>query len=168
MRRGKPMIVPGDGTSLWTITHNSDFAKGFVGLLGRRQTIGHAFNIVSDEVLTWDELYRQTAAAAGVEARIVHIASDFIAACMPELTGTLIGDKSVSSVFDTTKIKRFVPDFRATTPFAEGIRRTVAWFDADPARQQVDIEMDERLDRLVSVYETGLANARTAFGTRPE
>jgi nucleoside-diphosphate-sugar epimerase len=163
MRRGKPMIVPGDGTSLWTITHNSDFAKGFVGLLGRRQTIGHAFNIVSDEVLTWDELYRQTAAAAGVEARIVHIASDFIAACMPELTGTLIGDKSVSSVFDTTKIKRFVPDFRATTPFAEGIRRTVAWFDADPARQQVDMEMDERLDRLVSVYETGLANARTAF-----
>jgi hypothetical protein len=82
---------------------------------------------------------------------------------MPELTGTLIGDKSVSSVFDTTKIKRFVPDFRATTPFAEGIRRTVAWFDADPARQQVDMEMDERLDRLVSVYETGLANARTAF-----
>ena len=138
MRRGRPLIVPGDGTSLWTITHNSDFAKAFVGLLGRPQAIGQAFNIMSDEVLTWDEIYRQVAAAAGVEARIVHIASDFIAECLPEMRGTLIGDKAVSAVFDTTKIKRFVPDFRATTPFAEGIRRTLAWFDADPARQQVD------------------------------
>jgi nucleoside-diphosphate-sugar epimerase len=163
MRAGKPLIVPGDGTSLWTITHNSDFAKGFVGLLGRRQAIGHAFNIMSDEVLTWDEIYRQTAAAAGVEAPIVHIASDFIAACLPEMTGTLIGDKAVSAVFDTTKIKRFVPDFSAVTPFAEGIRRTVAWFDADPARQQVDAEMDARWDRLISAYEQGLANALTAF-----
>ncbi len=164
MRQGKPLVVPGDGTSLWTITHNSDFAVGFVGLLGRRQAIGHAFNIVSDEVLTWDQMYRQTAAAAGVEARIVHIASDFIAACMPELTGTLIGDKAASAVFDTAKIKRFVPEFRATVPFAEGIKRTVAWFDADPARQQVDAEMDARLDRLIAAYEKGLANARTAFG----
>jgi nucleoside-diphosphate-sugar epimerase len=163
MRQGKPVIVPGDGTSLWTITHNSDFAIGFVGLLGRRGAIGHAFNITSDEVLTWDEMYRQTAAAAGVEARIVHIASDFIAACMPEMTGTLLGDKSNSAVFDTTKIKRFVPDFRAMTPFAEGIRRTVAWFDADPARQQVDAEMGARWDRLIAAYEGGLANAVRAF-----
>jgi len=155
--------VPGDGTSLWTITHNSDFAQGFLGLLGRREAIGEAFNIMSDEVLTWDEIYRQTAAAAGVEARIVHIASDFIAACLPEMSGTLLGDKSVSAVFDTAKIKRFVPDFRAATPFAEGIRRTVAWFDADPARQQVDAEMDARWDRLIAAYEQGLASAVTAF-----
>ena len=159
MRAGKPLIVPGDGTSLWTITHNSDFATGFVGLLGRRQAIGHAFNIMSDEVLTWDEIYRQTAAAAGVEARIVHIASDFIAACLPDMTGTLMGDKSVSAVFDTTKIKRFVPDFRPVIPFAEGIRRTVAWFDADPARQQVDAAMDASWDRLIAAYEEGLASA---------
>ena len=159
MRAGKPLIVPGDGTSLWTITHNSDFATGFVGLLGRRQAIGHAFNIMSDEVLTWDEIYRQTAAAAGVEARIVHIASDFIAACLPDMTGTLTGDKSVSAVFDTTKIRRFVPDFRPVVPFAEGIRRTVAWFDADPARQQVDAAMDAAWDRLVAAYEEGLASA---------
>jgi nucleoside-diphosphate-sugar epimerase len=165
MRVGKPLIVPGDGTSLWTITHNSDFALGFVGLLGRRQAVGHAFNIMSDEVLTWDEIYRQTAAAAGVEARIVHIASDFIAACLPEMSGTLLGDKSASAVFDTTKIKRFVPDFRAATPFAEGIRRTVAWFDADPARQQVDAEMDARWDRLIAAYEQGLANAVAEFAT---
>ena len=159
MRRGRPLIVPGDGTSLWTITHNSDFAKAFVGLLGRPQAIGQAFNIMSDEVLTWDEIYRQVAAAAGVEARIVHIASDFIAECLPEMRGTLIGDKAVSAVFDTTKIKRFVPDFRATTPFAEGIRRTLAWFDADPARQQVDSEMDDRWERLLAAYERGLADA---------
>jgi nucleoside-diphosphate-sugar epimerase len=162
MRAGKPLIVPGDGTSLWTITHNSDFAVGFVGLLGRRGAIGHAFNIMSDEVLTWDEIYRQTAAAAGVEARIVHIASDFIAACLPEWSGTLLGDKSVSAVFDTTKIKRFVPDFRAVTPYSEGIRRTVAWFDADPVRKKVDAEMDARWDRLIAAYEQGLASAVAA------
>jgi len=144
MRQGKPLIVPGDGTSLWTITHNSDFAVGLVGLLARHQAVGHAFNIMSDEVLTWDEIYRQTAAAAGVESRIVHIAPDFIAACLPEWSGTLLGDKAGSAVFDTTKIKRFVPDFRAVTPYAEGFRRTVAWFDADPARKQVDAEMDAR------------------------
>ena len=159
MRQGKPLIVPGDGTSLWTITHNSDFAEAFVGLLGRPQAIGQAFNIMSDEVLTWDEIYRQVAAAAGAEARIVHIASDFIAECLPEMRGTLLGDKAVSAVFDTTKIKRFVPDFRATTPFAEGIRRTLAWFDADPSRQLVDAEMDDRWGRLLAAYERGLAEA---------
>jgi nucleoside-diphosphate-sugar epimerase len=164
MRAGKPLIVPGDGTSLWTITHNSDFAKGFVGLLGRRTAIGQAFNIMSDEVLTWDEIYRQTAAAAGVaDLRIVHIASDFIAACMPDMTGTLLGDKAVSAVFDTSKIKRFVPDSRATTPYSEGIRRTIAWFDADPARQLVDAEMDARWDRLIDAYERGLAGAIATF-----
>ena len=164
MRQGRPLIVPGDGTSLWTITHNSDFARAFVGLLGRRQAIGHAFNIMSDEVLTWDEIYRQVAVAAGVEARLVHVASDFIAACLPEMRGTLLGDKSVSAVFDTTKIKRVVPDFRATTPFAEGVRRTVAWFDADPARQQVDATMNARWDRLIAAYEEGLANAVRVVG----
>ena len=166
MRAGKPVIVPGDGTSLWTMTHNSDFAVGFVGLLGRRAAIGQAFNINSDEVLTWDQIYRQTAAAAGVEAHIVHIASDFIAVCLPEWHGTLIGDKANSAVFDTTKIKRFVPDFRAVTPYSEGIRRTVAWFDADPARQRVDAEMDASWDRLIAAYEQGLAKAREAFGQR--
>jgi len=163
MRAGRPIIVPGDGTALWTMTHNTDFAVGFVGLMGRRAAIGHAFNITSDEVLTWDEIYRQTAAAAGAEARIVHIASDFIAACLPEWSGTLLGDKSGSAVFDTTKIKRFVPDFRAVTPYAEGIRRTVAWFDADPARQLIDAEMDARWDRLIAAYEQGLANAVAGF-----
>ena len=163
LRRGSPLIVPGDGTSLWTITHNSDFAVGFIGLLGNREAIGEAFNIMSDEVLTWDAIYRQTAAAAGAEPRLVHIASDFIAACMPDMTGTLLGDKAVSAVFDTTKLKRLVPEFKPATSYADGIRRTVAWFDADPGRQQVDAEMDARWDRLISAYEEGLENAVARF-----
>jgi nucleoside-diphosphate-sugar epimerase len=163
MRQGKPLIVPGDGTSLWTITHNSDFAKGLVGLIGHQQAIGHAFHITSDEVLTWDQIYAAAAAAAGVEAKIIHIASDFIVACLPDMTGSLIGDKSVSAVFDTSKIKRFVPDFCATTTFARGISRTVAWFEADPARQRIDIEADQQWDRLISAYQQGLRSAVEAF-----
>ena len=163
-RAGKALIVPGDGQTLWTLTHNTDFAPGLVGLLGRRQAIGHAFHIVSDEALTWDEIHRQTAAAAGVECRIVHIPTDFIAACRPEMEGRLAGDASVCTVFDNSKIKRFVPEFRPVTPFAEGIKQTIAWYDADPARREVDTEMDEWMDRLIAVYEAGLANARAAFG----
>lgn len=164
MRRGKPIVIPGDGTSLWTITHSSDFAKGLVGLLGHQQAVGHAFHITSDEVLTWDQIAQAVAAAAGVEAKIVHIASDFIAACLPELTGTLLGDKSVSVVFDNSKIKRFVPGFCATVPFARGIRQTLAWFEADPARQAVDAAADEQWDRLIGAYERGLAAATSALG----
>jgi nucleoside-diphosphate-sugar epimerase len=163
-RAGKALIVPGDGQTLWTLTHNSDFAVGLVGLLGRRQAIGHAFHIVSDEALTWDEIHRQTAAAAGAECRIVHIPTDFIAACRPEMNGRLIGDASVSTVFDNSKIKQFVPEFRPVVPFAQGIKQTIAWYDADPARREVDTEMDEWMDRLIAAYEAGLANARAAFG----
>ena len=159
MRAGKPLVVPGDGTSLWTITHNTDFAVGLVGLLGRRQTIGQAFSIVGDEVLTWDQIYRQTAAAAGAEPRIIHIASDFIAACIPDMAGTLIGDKAQSAVFDNSKIKRFVPDFATRTSYSEGIKLTIAWFDSDAARRGVDADMDDQLDRLIAAYERGLASA---------
>jgi nucleoside-diphosphate-sugar epimerase len=153
MRRAKKVIVPGDGTSLWVITHNSDFAKGLVGLLGHRQAIGHAFHITSDEVMCWDQFYRLTAEAAGVEAKIVHIPSDFLAACNPEKLGSLVGDKSVSVVFDNSKIKRFVPGYCATTPFREGIRRTIAWFDADPARQVIDHDANARWDKLLASWE---------------
>ena len=164
MRRGRPVMVPGDGLSLWTITHNSDFAKGLVGLLGQPAAIGQAFQITSDEVLTWNQIYQFTAEAAGVPApRLVHIASDFITACIPELTGTLLGDKAYSAVFDNTKIKRFVPDFTTTTRFREGIARTVAWFDADPARRQLDDEAGAAWDRLMAAYERGLGAARQEF-----
>jgi nucleoside-diphosphate-sugar epimerase len=164
MRRGKKVIVPGDGSSLWVITHNTDFAKGLVGLLAREQTIGHAFHITSDEVMCWDQWYRLTAEAAGAEPQLVHIASDFIAACIPEARGGLLGDKAVSVVFDNTKIKRFVPDYCATVPFTQGIRRTIAWFDADPARRQIDDEANARWDKLIESYERGAQEAAGCFG----
>jgi nucleoside-diphosphate-sugar epimerase len=159
IRKGQKVIVPGDGTSLWVITHNSDFAKGLVGLLGHEQAIGHAFHITSDEVLSWDQIYRAVGAAAGVEPRLVHVASDFIVSCLPEEQGNLIGDKSVSVVFDNSKIKRFVPGYCATTSFAQGIRQTLAWFDADPARKQIDSAASAAWDKLIAAYENGLHEA---------
>ncbi len=163
MIHGQKLIVPGDGTSLWVVTHNSDFAKGLVGLLGHEQAIGQAFHVTSDEVLTWDQLFRIVAAAVGVEPQLVHIPSDFIAACVPEKKGTLLGDKSVSVVFDNSKIKRFVPGYCATTSFAEGIRQTLAWFNADPSRKQIDHQVNATLDKLVSAYEKGMSDAVRSF-----
>jgi len=163
MRRGRKVIVPGDGSSLWVITHNSDFAQGLVGLLGHRQAIGHAFHITSDEVMTWDQFYRITAQAAGVEAQIVHIASDFVGACLPDEVGGLTGDKAVSVVFDNSKIKRFVPGFCAKVPFAQGIQRTIEWFDADSRRKQIDEAANASWDKLIDAYESGLAEALRRF-----
>jgi nucleoside-diphosphate-sugar epimerase len=163
MLRGEKVIVPGDGSSLWAITHNSDFAKGLVGLLGSEQAIGQAFHITSDEVMTWDQYYRIVAHAVGAEPKLVHIASDFMATCVPELTGSLIGDKAVSVVFDNSKIKRFVPGFCATTRFEQGIRKSLAWFDADPARKQIDQEANALWDKLIQAYEAGLQAAASGF-----
>jgi len=164
MRKGRPMIVPGDGSSLWTMTHNTDFARGFVGLFGNPATFGHAFHITSDEVLSWDQIYQVVAEAAGVRnLKLVHIASDFIAACMPEFTGGLIGDKACSVVMDNTKIKRFVPDFVATTKLRDGVAKSIAWFDADPARQIVDHEANAKWDKLIAAYERGLEAAKRDF-----
>lgn len=163
MKRGKPVIVPGDGTSLWTVTHNTDFAKGLVGLLGHAQAVGQAFHITSDEVLTWDQLYQITGCAAGVEPKLMHIPSDFIAACQPAEKGNLHGDKAVSVVFDNSKIKRFVPGFVATTSFAEGIRRTLAWFEEDASRRETDAELNNEWDKIITAYEGGLDMARKAF-----
>lgn len=165
MRRGVPVAIPGDGTSLWTSTHNTDFAKGFVGLFGHRQAIGHAFHITSDEVLNWNQLYQAVAEAAGVSSpRFVRIPTDFITACLPDERGSLEGDKATSVILDNTKIKRFVPDFVATTRFRDGIARTIAWFDADPARRAVDAEFNQRWDKLIGAYERGLVAARAEFG----
>jgi nucleoside-diphosphate-sugar epimerase len=165
MRRGLPVIVPGDGLVLWTITHNSDFAKAFVGLIGNSGTIGHAFHITSDEALTWNDFYLLKAEAAGVSnPRLVHIASDFVTRCVPESLGSLTGDKANCAIFDNSKVKRFVPDYVATTRYREGIARTIAWFDADPARQQIDTEANARWDALISAYEKGLDAAAKSFG----
>jgi len=163
MKRGQPVIVPGDGSSLWPITHNTDFAKGLVGLLGHPQAIGHAFHITTDEVLSWDQIYGALAAALGVEPKLYHIASDFLAGVWPDLRGGLQGDKAVSVVFDNAKIKRFVPSFVATTSFAQGIARTLAWFHADPKRMAIDETANRRWDTLIEAYEKGLALAQTAM-----
>jgi len=152
MKKGKEIIVHGDGTSLWVVTHAEDFAKGFVGLLGHQQAIGHAFHITSDEILTWNQIHQAVAEAAGCEPKIVHIASDFIVQSDPSLTGSLLGDKSLSVIFDNSKIKRFVPEFNATIPFKQGIRRTLAWFEADPARQIVRPETNDLIDRILRSY----------------
>jgi len=164
MKRGDKIIVPGDGTSLWTITHNSDFAKGIVGLLGHATTIGQSFHITSDEVLTWNQYYQIVAEAVGVEAKIVHIPSDFLSACLPGETGGLSGDKSVSAVFDNSKIKRFVPGFQATTSFAQGIRQSIAWFEADKSRMIIDTDHEKILDKIIQGYEAGLKATRESFG----
>jgi nucleoside-diphosphate-sugar epimerase len=165
LRQGRPVIVPGDGTALWTMTHSTDFAKGLVGLLGHAGALGQAFHITSDEVLTWNQIYQIVARAAGAPTpKLVHMASDFIAACLPESAGGLLGDKSHSSVFDNSKIKRFVPDFLATTRFNAGVARSIAWFDTDPARQQIDTVAEAAWDKLIANYENGLAKARQEFG----
>ncbi len=164
MRRSQPVVVPGDGSSIWTITHSSDFAKGLVGLLGNADSIGEAFHITSDEALTWDQFFLQTAAAAGVaEPKLVHIASDFIVACMPDKEGSLLGDKSVSAVFDNSKIKRYVPDFEATVSFAEGIRTSIENMDADESLRSIDHDWNRELDRLVAAYQSGLEVAKRDF-----
>ncbi len=165
MRKGKPMIVPGDGTSLWAMTHNTDFAKGFVGLFGNPAAVGHAVHITSDEVLSWDQIYQVVADAAGVRnLRLVHIATDFITACLPELTGGLLGDKASSVVMDNTKIKRFVPEFVATTKLRDGVAKSIAWYDADLSRQVIDHDANAAWDKMIAAYQRGLGAAKREFG----
>ena len=157
MRKGKPVVVHGDGTSLWTITYNRDLAKGLVGLFGNREAIGEAFHITSDEVLDWNRIYEHLAHAAGVDVNLVHIASDYLGTFDPGLRESLLGDHACSAVFDNSKIKLFVPDFKCTVPFEEGAKRIVQWFDADPAaRETVDAEWDARMDMLIAKYQSNL------------
>lgn len=161
MRKGKPVVVNGDGCSLWTITHNTDFARGIIGLFGNSATIGEAFHITSDEVLDWNRIYTYLAHAAGVEANLLHIASDYLGEWNPMLRESLLGDHSCSAVFDNSKIKRFVPDFHCEIPFEEGAKRIVVWFDENPAaRATVDAEWDEDMDNLVALYQAGLPNRK--------
>ena len=153
IRKGKKIIIPGDGTSLWTVTWNGDFAKGLVGLLGQKAAVGEAFHITSDEVLCWNQIFVEVGRALSLDMDIVHIASDLIAAYSPGEVGSLLGDKSHSAVYDNTKIKRFVPDFTCEVPWAEGVRRAIAWHEADPARMTIDDEMNCAWDTILAAYE---------------
>jgi nucleoside-diphosphate-sugar epimerase len=152
MRRGEPVVVHGDGTSLWTLTHHRDFARGLVPLLGHPRTLGDTFQITSDDVLTWDQIANTLAAAAGTTAQIVHVPSDAIAAVSPGWGAALLGDKTHSAVFDNSKLRQVVPDYVATIPFEVGAREIIAWYDEDPTRQRIDPAIDEAMTTLIARY----------------
>ncbi len=150
MRRGEPIVVHGDGTSLWTLTHNTDFAKAFVGLLGNPRAVGDTFQITSDEVLPWDAIATILGNAAGVEPSIVHVASETIARTIPEWGPGLLGDKAHSVIFDNTKVKSVVPEYVATTPFWKGAREIIDWYDESADRRVVNEELNAQLDGLIA------------------
>ena len=156
MMEDKPVIVHGDGSSLWTLTWNEDFARGFIGLLGNPKAIGEAFQIMSDEQLTWNQIYECVANALHVTPHLYHVSSDFLAAVAPkewDFEGNLLGDKAVTVCFDCTKLKRAVPGFQATTRFDEGVRRCVAYLLAHPELQTEDSEFDTWCDRVIEAQE---------------
>jgi nucleoside-diphosphate-sugar epimerase len=153
MLKKQPIIVHGDGTSLWTVTHAEDFAKGFVGLIGHQQAIGQAFHITSDEILTWNQIYQTIACALGAELNPVHIPSDFIHRVAPSVGAGLLGDKAHSAIFDNTKIKSYVPGYIATIPFNRGIEKTVQFFEEHPERKVVKPEVNETMDQIIRRFQ---------------
>lgn len=156
MKRGKKVIVPGDGTSLWVLTWNADFARGLVGLLGNERAIGEVFQITSDEVLSWDQIHLEAYRALGLEPNIIHIPSDLIARYHPQSLGSLVGDKANSVVFDNSKIKHYVVDYSCEVNWAEGLRRSLAWFEMHPEFQTVDHAMNATWDQIIAAYERAL------------
>jgi nucleoside-diphosphate-sugar epimerase len=152
LQQNKPIVVHGDGSSLWVLTHHKDFAKGFVPLLAHPASIGEAFHITSDEVLTWDQIFTAVAHAAGVEPRIVHVPSEIIAKEHPDWGAGLLGDKTHSVIFDNSKIKRFVPDYVATIPFARGAEEIVRFYADNPNFEPLSASVDTLMDRLVERF----------------
>ena len=156
LKAGGPAVIHGDGSSLWVLTHAKDFAKGFVGLLGREDAVGEAFHITSDEVLTWNQIYATIADVFECDPNFVHIPSDFIAKIDPEFSGpSLLGDKTHSVIFDNSKIKRFVPEFEATISFREGLGMVRDWYEADPVRKEPTewvLKVEEALDRVLAAW----------------
>lgn len=156
MLEGKPVIVHGDGSSLWTLTWNEDFAYGFIGLLGNPKAIGEAFQITSDESLTWNQIYQTVADALGVEFKPYYVSSSYLAQVSPkewDFEGNLLGDKAATVVFDCSKLKRAVPGFCATTRFDQGVRRAVAYIKAHPELQIEDPEFDAWCDKVIDIME---------------
>lgn len=161
MLDNKPVIIHGDGTSLWTMTHNRDFAKGFIGLMGNPHAIGESVHITSDETVTWNQIYAATADALGVKLQAVHVASEFLDSCSQEdYRGGLIGDKSNSVVFDNSKLKRLVPDFVATTRLDQGIKQTAKFILAHPEYQPEDREFDMWCDKVINALQAAAASIR--------
>ncbi len=152
IKKRRKIVVHGDGTSLWVLTHSEDFARGFVGLLGNIHALGHAFHITSDELLTWNQIYEIIADAVGMKANIIHIPSDFIMKYDNKTGAGLWGDKAYSVIFDNTKIKTFVPEFKAIIPFTEGIKKVLDWFDEDETRKKINLKDDKYMDDLINSY----------------
>ena len=163
IRRGKKVIVPGDGLSLWTLTHNTDFAKAFCGLMGNAHAIGETYQITGDESLTWNQIYGAIAATFDEEPHLVHIATETLARLAPNWSGELIGDKSNTVVFDNAKIKRAVPGFTATLRFDQGVRRTIAYIYSHPELQVPDPAFEEWMDQGIEAYEK-LEKAMPIYG----
>lgn len=155
MLEGKPVIVPGDGTTIWTVTHNSDFARAFIGLMGNKHAVGEVFHITSDERLTWNQILESVAAALGVAPKFYHVASDFLAAVgeQYDMLGNLIGDKSNTVLFDNTKVKRAVPEWCANVRFDQGARWAVEYMLAHEECRQPDPEFDAWCDRIIEAQE---------------
>jgi len=153
MRQGKEVVVQGDGTSLWTVTHSDDFAKGFVPLLGNSRTIGEAFHITSDDVLTWNQITTILAQAAGAEAKIVHVPSDAIAAAHLDWGPQLLGDSAHSMTFDNSKLRSVVSDYVATITLEQAAPEIITWHDQDPSRQDVDPDLNALMDKLVATHQ---------------
>jgi nucleoside-diphosphate-sugar epimerase len=156
MRAGKPVVVHGDGSSLWTMTHHRDFAVGFLGLLGNPHAIGQSFHITSDECLSWNQIYTIVGQAAGVEPQLVHVPSELIARYDPEWGASLLGDKAHSMIFDNRKIRQLVPQFRPAIPFWLGAREIIAWYDEDRSRQVVNSQVDGLQDQLIDAMKRAL------------
>ncbi len=154
MLKGKKVVVHGDGTSLWTMTHARDFAVGFNGLIGNAEAVGETFHITSDEALSWNRIHKVLADALGVELKIEHIPSDLMVAYNPGWEGDLWGDRGSTAIFDNGKIRRFVPSFLPKVPFSQGAREIVEWYKQDVSRQVVDSKMDALFDRLIAAQQS--------------
>lgn len=151
--KGKPVLVPGDGSSLWVLTFNTDFAKAFVGLMGNPRAIGEAFQITSEEALTWDAIYDRIGDAFGVKVKKAHVSTDFLVKCNPEYEGPLTGDKSNTVCFDISKIKNFVPDYQPEVTFAQGARKCAEYLLSHKEQQVTDAAFDNFCDRIIEAQE---------------
>lgn len=161
--QGKKIIVPGDGNSLWVLTHNTDFAKGFVGLMGNPRAIGENVHITSDEILTWNQIMQTIAYVLGIEANIVHISTDFLCECNKDFIGSLLGDKSCCVAFDNSKIKRLVPEYIATTSFYQGVKKTIDFILNNEQYQKKDEEFNVWTDKVIDGYEKAILNLKKAL-----
>ncbi len=170
MRRGADIVIPGDGTSAWTLTHARDVATGILGLVGNDQALGKAVNVASGEALTWETIHRTIAEAAGIDpetyaAQVVHVPSDALVASYPSAEGSILGDKMHNKVIDTRLLKTLVPHFKPTIKFEDGIRESIGWFEANPARQTIDSYANAHLDQVAAIYRDALDQASELPGS---